>query len=101
MKMIIPDQTAVLKHYGVEKQTVIWMEELAELSKAASKCLREDTGEHRADLAEEIADVLICIKQMRQAYKIPQSLVEGIICEKWERQNKRMTEETHEKTDDK
>lgn len=98
MKMIIPDQTDVLNHYGVEKQTVIWMEELAELSKAASKCLREDTGEHRADMAEEIADVMICIKQMMQAYSLTANYVQDIINEKCERQRKRMEEENYDWT---
>ena len=44
-------------------------------------------------MAEEIADVLICIKQMMQAYGLTANHVQEIIDEKCERQRKRMEEE--------
>jgi hypothetical protein len=44
-------------------------------------------------MAEEIADMLICIKQMMQAYGLTVNHVQEIIDEKCERQRKRMEEE--------
>lgn len=92
MKFDIDNQTPILTHYGITEQTIIWAEELSELTKAASKCHRDPSGERVADMAEEIADVLICIRQMMQGYGISQSLVQGIISEKCERQ-RRMEED--------
>ena len=83
----------MVDHYGVTEQTIVWMEELDELGQAASKCHRDPSGERVADMAEEIADVLVCIRQMMQEHDISQSLVQGIISEKCERQRKRMEEE--------
>lgn len=93
MRVAVPSQKEIIEHYGVEKQTVIWMEELSELTKAASKCLRNYNDldyEYVGNLAEEIADVIICIEQMRVVYSIPQNLIQGIILEKYERQLNRM-----------
>lgn len=93
MKFDIDNQRPVIDHYGVTEQTIVWMEELDELGQAASKCYRDPSGERVADMAEEIADVLICIRQMMQEYDISQSLVQGIICEKQDRQRRRMEKE--------
>lgn len=93
MRYTIPDQRRILDTYGVENQTMIWMEELAELSKAASKCVRNNSIETVSDLSEEIGDVLICIQQMCKAYKIPARWIQEVIWEKFERQMKRIDSE--------
>ena len=57
-----------IKHYGVDAQSTVCMEECAELIQAISK---EKRGKHDyKHLAEEIADVLICISMLQDMYEI-------------------------------
>ena len=57
-----------IKHYGVDAQSTVCMEECAELIQAISK---EKRGKHDyKHLAEEIADVLICISMLQNMYDI-------------------------------
>ena len=57
-----------IKHYGVDLQSTVCMEECAELIQAISK---EKRGKHDyKHLAEEIADVLICISMLQDMYEI-------------------------------
>ncbi len=53
----------VVKKCGIEHQLVICIEELSELQKEICKYLR--TGEHLQELAEEMADVEICLDQIQ------------------------------------
>lgn len=63
--MIIKDS---IEHYGVDAQSTVCMEECAELIQAISK---EKRGKHDyKHLAEEIADVLICISMLQDMYDI-------------------------------
>lgn len=55
---------------GVEHQTMIAMEECAELCQAISKCFRYVDREYKKNLTEEIADVLIMIEQLKIIYNI-------------------------------
>ena len=60
-----------IKHYGVDAQSTVCMEECAELIQAISK---EKRGKHDyKHLAEEIADVLICISMLQDMYEIDSS----------------------------
>ena len=60
-----------IKHYGVDTQSTVCMEECAELIQAISK---EKRGKHDyKHLAEEIADVLICISMLQDMYDIDSS----------------------------
>lgn len=70
------DQNIILKsivYYGEEIQSTVCMEECAELIQAVSKMIRGsdklsvDDYDH---LAEEIADVLICVEMLKQIYDI-------------------------------
>ena len=57
-----------IEHYGVDVQSTVCMEECAELIQAISK---EKRGKHDyKHLAEEIADVLICISMLQDMYEI-------------------------------
>ena len=57
-----------IKHYGVDAQSTVCMEECAELIQAISK---EKRGKHDyKHLAEEIADVIICISMLQDMYEI-------------------------------
>ena len=57
-----------IEKWGKEAQTIVAMEECAELIKECSKMLR---GQGNIDhLIEEIADVLTCIEQLEIIYDI-------------------------------
>ena len=69
-KQIIADS---IEHYGKEAQSTVCMEECAELIQAISKELRGKSD--KIHLAEEIADVLICIEILKQIYGITDELI--------------------------
>ena len=87
--------------YGIEKQSLVAMEELAELQKAISKLVRDPKEKTkplefkglRHNLIEEMADVLICMDQLINFYKIDRSEIQELIQAKQERQAKRLEEE--------
>lgn len=57
--------------YGGESQSMAAMEECAELAQAISKCIREPHDEEaRKHLVEEMADVLICLQQLKSIYEV-------------------------------
>lgn len=90
-----------MDRYGIEKQSLVAMEELAELQKAISKLVRNPEEKTkplefkglRHNLIEEMADVLICMDQLIEFYKISQYEIQDIIQAKQERQAKRLEEE--------
>lgn len=90
-----------LERYGIEKQSLVAMEELAELQKAISKLVRNPEEKAkplefkglRHNLIEEMADVLICMDQLIEFYKISQYEIQDTIQAKQERQAKRLEEE--------
>lgn len=63
----------LVKKNGIKNQSMIAMEECAELIQAISKCLRSkemipiETREH---LIEEMADVMICLEQLKVIFHI-------------------------------
>lgn len=80
--------TQMIKHYGVGNESTVCMEECAELIQAISK---EKRGNHdMIHLAEEIADVEICIEMLKQMYGIADGLVEDWIYLKQKREVERM-----------
>ena len=95
MNIIIPDQRNVLCRYGPEKQSLQHCEELAELTQAVSKMRRsvnsgnDDTGAYY-NLVEEIADVLVCIQQMKLMYGIDDCEIQKAVNYKCRRQETRM-----------
>lgn len=68
---------AIVAHNGIEKQHVIVMEELAELSQQVSKKLRGK--ENAVELLEEMADVSICLEMLRCMSNIPKYQLEDAI----------------------
>lgn len=66
----------VINYNGNFKQSVICMEECAELTKAISKMLRGNDG-YYTNLVEEMADVLISIEMLKQIYNVDESDLEG------------------------
>lgn len=69
------DQREFLKNGNI--QQVIWMEELAELQQAISKSLRGKLD--RYNMIEEVADVLICLTQLRIEYAIDDHELQSMI----------------------
>ena len=85
-----------IKHYGIDAQSTVCMEECAELIQAISK---EKRGKHDyKHLAEEIADVLICISMLQDMYEIDSSDIQLWIDLKQKRIVERMKQdESHNK----
>ena len=93
----IPEQGKVLGFYGHAKQSMVHMEECAELIQAISKMRRVrdaglDDSEAYGNLVEEMADVLICLEQIQEMYEIPDHAIRGMIEKKCLRQEARMNE---------
>lgn len=111
IKELIDDrhQLKVLDYYGIEHQSLIAMEELSELQKAISKAARyvdvymldhPSENSNLRDMAEEIADVLICIRQMELYYGLPDDLIGYFVHKKVERNKARLEEKTHDRETD-
>ena len=90
-----------MDRYGIERQSLVAMEELSELQKAISKLVRnpEESTKPlefkglRHNLIEEMADVLICMDQLIEFYKVKHYEIQDTIRAKQERQAKRLEEE--------
>ena len=90
-----------LDRYGIERQSLVAMEELSELQKAISKLVRNPEEKTkplefkglRHNLIEEMADVLICMDQLIEYYQIQGIEIQDTIQAKQERQAKRLEEE--------
>lgn len=90
-----------MDRYGIERQSLVAMEELAELQKAISKLVRNPEERTkplefkglRHNLIEEMADVLICMDQLKEYYNINHAEIQSVIASKQARQAKRLEEE--------
>lgn len=76
--------------YGTEKQSVVCMEECCELVQAISKELRGKSD--KKHLAEEMADVLICMEMLKIMYHVTDDELNEWIKKKQFRQLRRITE---------
>ncbi|MCQ2397945.1 MAG: hypothetical protein MJ052_01410 [Sphaerochaetaceae bacterium] len=77
--------------YGIDAQSTVCMEECAELIQAISKVKRYGINLDRSEhLAEEIADVTICIEMLKCMYGITSTEIENFIINKLLRLSKRM-----------
>ena len=90
-----------MNRYGIERQSLVAMEELSELQKAISKLVRNPEEKTkplefkglRNNLIEEMADVIICMDQLIEYYQIERHEIQELIQAKQERQAKRLEEE--------
>lgn len=78
----------IAEHYGIKNQSMIAIEECSELQKALCKRMRYG-AEYDADVAEEIADVLIMASQIAYLLKLEGEVVANVDC-KIRRQMERM-----------
>jgi len=84
----------IITHYGAQHQLVKLCEECGELIQQAAKCYGKDIP-YSEDMIEEIADVLVMIKQFETVMSQPdRDLLDKIITEKLERQLDRIEEES-------
>ena len=82
-----------IKEHGVVLETVIAMEECAELIQAISKVKRYGfVGEYRDNLIEEIADVSIVIREIMMIFRISDGDINEVIDSKIQRIKKRLEE---------
>ena len=72
-----------IEHYGKDVQSTVCMEECAELIQAISKEKRGKSD--KCNLAEEMADVLICIEMLKQIYNINEDEIYSWVINKQER----------------
>ena len=90
-----------MNRYGIERQSLVAMEELSELQKAISILVRNPEEKTkplefkglRNNLIEEMADVIICMDQLIEYYQIERREIQELIQAKQERQAKRLEEE--------
>ena len=89
---MIPVSSYVVKksieHYGKDVQSTVCMEECAELIQAISKEKRGNSDKDH--LAEEMADVIICIEMLKQIYNITEDEIYSWVITKQERTIKRI-----------
>ena len=79
-----------IRQNGYKMQTMVAIEEMAELTKELVKFMR---GEHNTyAIAEEIADVEIMLRQMKIIYDIKDEDVEKLMVIKLKRLKERMEE---------
>ena len=72
-----------IEHYGKDVQSTVCMEECAELIQAISKEKRGKSD--KCNLAEEMADVIICIEMLKQIYNITEDEIYSWVITKQER----------------
>ena len=82
-----------IDHYGKRMQSIVCMEECAELIQAISKKLRDPTSPND-HLSEEMADVIICLHQLKLMYGITDKAIRDWEEAKTLRLAERMEEES-------
>lgn len=90
-----------MDRYGIKMQSLVAMEELSELQKAISKLVRNPEEKTkplefkglRHNLIEEMADVIICMDQLKEYYNITHAEIQINIDSKQARQRRRLEEE--------
>lgn len=90
MNLNLYDQKKFVKEGG-RTQEIVWVEELGELQHEITKSLRGNL--RKEHLIEELADVLICIEQLRIKYNISDEQLQEWIDYKHNRNLKRLEQE--------
>ena len=96
------DCSKIIEHYGVNHQQRKLAEEVFELNEAIIQyeivyrdmCYSgEAINNQRQHIAEEIADVMVILKQIQYYYEIPDEEIEDVMKYKVQRTLKRMEKE--------
>ena len=100
MNISVPGQGRVIGFYGKDIQSVVAMEECAELIQAISKMRRSEDARYEDDgeaydkaygnLVEEMADVFIVLEQLEEMYEVSDREIQNVIEKKTVRQEERM-----------
>lgn len=90
----------IVENSNIKDQMYIWIEEMSELTKVICKWARrydelngDLTGDLKQDFLTEIADVMVCLDQIKYAVKIFEDELMEEYKYKVDRQTKRMKEE--------
>lgn len=98
MTIKIQDQNEIIEYYGKSSQLGIATEECAELIQAISKINRaKNTDQYieaKLHLIEEIADVIVCIDQLKTMFDISDGQISEIVNFKIHRQIERMQKDS-------
>lgn len=82
-----------IAHNGEVFQSMIAMEECSELAQAISKCIRTPEEERvRKHLVEEMADVSICLRQLKTIYHVTDDELRVWTAVKLDRLEKRLNQ---------
>ena len=57
----------ILEHYGFDRQAIVWIEELSELTKEICKRLRKGCFTDLMDIKGEVNDAQVCLDQIKKA----------------------------------
>ena len=95
--MNIPNQQIFIDKYGENYCTRIAMEECAELIQAINKMSRlnrgyKDYNSAKDNLTEEMADVLICMEQLKMIYDVADEDIQLWVNHNYKRALKRLEE---------
>ena len=99
MNIKIQNQSDIVEHYGIKSQLGIATEECAELIQAISKIIRANRGsladyeKAKVNLEEEIADVIVCIDQLKYMFNISDARISELVNFKIHRQLERIKNE--------
>ena len=101
----------ICQHYGIRKQLKKLSEEVFELQEAVidtdqewhfstdnplveiERPIIQHIAKNQGHIAEELADVMVLLEQIRLHYDVPSQVVRGIMMEKVDRQIKRIENE--------
>ena len=69
IKKTLENNIEILNYYGINAQIPVWVEEMSELTKVLCKWIRKGqlTEQMLMDLKEEIADLTVCLDQLKYA----------------------------------
>lgn len=87
-QMLNEVNTKAILHWGIKTQSVVCMEEAAELCQQISKQLRGKGDKNH--LTEEMADVYICLDMLKKMYNIDPEQLEDEIWRKLARTEDRI-----------
>ena len=84
----------IIAQYGIASQLTMCLEEMSELAKEI--CKHQRGANNRIAIAEEVADVLVTIEQVKLIFNIEDDVIQTVIDNKIKRTLNRMGREVEE-----